>query len=546
LLLVFTAVLRADVAPADFGKTRDGSAVRLFTITNKSGSSARIMTYGATVISLKMPDRAGLLGDVVLGFDNIDGYLQRNNPYFGAIVGRYANRIRGATFSLDGAPYKITNNDRGNTLHGGRRGFDKVLWNPIMANDRSVEFAYLSKDGEEGFPGNLTVHVRYSLSDDNELTIDYSAATNKNTVVNLTNHSYFNLAGAGNGDVLNHELSIDADQYTPVDALSIPTGKLADVAGTPLDFRAAHKIADHIGDDDPQLHFANGYDHNYVLNKKDLLHPVATVYERTTGREMKITTTEPGLQFYTGNGLNGSITGKDGKKYEQHAAFCLETQHFPDSPNQPQFPGTELKAGETYISKSVYKFSTRPDAPVATSAAPAAAPSISLATGWSLLQEGQAQGTIEQDAKHPASSSPHLLRIAITKTAGPGEGRAGAVSGVHFAVEEGEWCDVNFSAATERGSIGLVFSLENSDGKVLARTTLPEIGRRGGRGRGRGAPVATATPAPAATVPTAWPNYLVGLHVRAADANAHVVITPIEPTNIWLDGLTLTPRQAAN
>jgi aldose 1-epimerase len=358
LSLVFAAGIRADVTAADFGMARGGSSVSLFTITNKTGSAVRIMTYGATVVSLKVPDRTGQIGDIVLGFDSIRGYL-RNDPYFGAIVGRYANRIGGAIFSLDGIQYKITANDRGNTLHGGRRGFDKVVWTGAKVDDETVEFTYLSKDGEEGFPGNLTAHVRYSLSDANELKIDYSATTDKDTVVNLANHSYFNLAGAGNGDVLNHELMIDADQYTPVDALSIPTGELADVAGTPFDFRQAHKIGERVGDDNEQLHFGNGYDHNFVLNKKDGLRLAATVYEPTTGRVMEIMTTEPGLQFYSSNWLDGSITGKDRKRYLRHGAFCLEPQHFPDSPNHPQFPSTELKAGETYHSTSVYKFSTR-------------------------------------------------------------------------------------------------------------------------------------------------------------------------------------------
>jgi aldose 1-epimerase len=285
LFLVFAAKIRADVTASDFGNARDGTAVRLFTIANASGSSVRIMTYGAAVVSLKVPDRFGNLGDIILGYETIDGYL-RNDPFFGAIVGRYANRIRGATFSLDGARYKLSANDHGNTLHGGRRGFDKVVWTAGKTDGHSVEFTYFSKDGEEGFPGNLAARVRYSLNDANELAIDYSATTDKDTVVNLANHSYFNLAGAGNGDVLNHELLIDAE----------------------------------------------------------------------------IMTTQPGLQFYSGNGLDGAITGKDGKRYEQHAGFCLEPQHFPDSPNHPEFPTTELTPGQTYHSVTVYRFSTRPPA----------------------------------------------------------------------------------------------------------------------------------------------------------------------------------------
>ncbi len=517
LSLAFTTALQADVAVEDFGKTRDGSAVQLFTITNKTNSSVRVMTYGATIVSLKMPTHAGQLDDIVLGFDSIDGYL-RNDPFFGATVGRYANRIHGAAFPLNGAEYKITPNERGNTLHGGRRGFDKVIWTGTKIDDQTVEFTYLSKDGEEGFPGNLSAHVQFSLSEANELKIDYTATTDKDTVVNLTNHSYFNLAGAGNGDVLNHELTIDADQYTPTDNQLIPTGKFADVAATPLDFRRAHKIGEHI--DDQQLRSTNGYDQNFVLNKKEGLRLAATVYEPVTGRVMQIMTTEPGLQFYSANGLDGSITGKDGKTYPMRGALCLEPGHFPDSPNHPDFPSTQLKPGETYRSTSVYKFSTRPTL------------AVDLAIGWTSLQQGQAQGIIEQDAKHPTNPNPHLLRIAVTKSADPGEGRAGAINGTHFPINDGQWYDVTFSAVTERGSIGLVFSLENSDGKVLARTTLPEIGR--GR-RGRGGP---------STAPAAWTHYLLTLHARASDPNAHLVITPIEPTNIWLDGLTLTPRQS--
>jgi len=343
----------------DFGKTRDGAAVRIFTITNKSGATLRLITYGAAVESLKVPDRSGHLDDIVLGFDNIAGY-QRNNPFFGAIVGRYANRIKGGTFSLNGVQYHIPANDRGNTLHGGRRGFDKVVWTGAKIDDQTVDFTYLSKDNEEGFPGNLTVHVRYSFNDANELKIEYTAATDKDTVVNLTNHSYFNLAGAGNGDVLSHELTIDAPQYTPIDAQAIPVGPMADVIETPFDFRTPHKIGERITTANQQLQFGNGYDHNFVLSKKDGLRLAATVYDPTSGRALEIQTTEPAIQFYSGNGLNGSITGKDNKKYAQHAAFCLEPQHFPDSPNHPDYPSTELKAGETFHSASIYKFTTRP------------------------------------------------------------------------------------------------------------------------------------------------------------------------------------------
>jgi aldose 1-epimerase len=358
LSLIFAGRLRAEVSDADFGKARDGAAVRLFTITNKSGASMKVMTYGAAVVSLNVPDRSGKLADIVLGFDSIEGY-QRNNPFFGAIVGRYANRIAGATFSLDGTPYKISANNGRNTLHGGRLGFDKVIWSGAKIDDQTVEFTYLSQDGDQGFPGNLTARVRYSLSDSNEMKIEYSATTDKDTVVNLAHHSYFNLAGAGTGDILNHELTIDADHYTPTDARGIPLGPMAEVAETPFDFRQAHKIGERIAVDDPQIHAGNGYDHNFVLTSKDGIRLAATVYEPTTGRVLEILTDQPGIQFYSGNGLDGSITGKDGKQYPQHAAFCLEPQHFPDSPNHPEYPSTELKPGETCHTVTVYKFSAR-------------------------------------------------------------------------------------------------------------------------------------------------------------------------------------------
>ncbi len=359
LLGIFsTHAVRAEVADTEFGSTRDGTVVHLFTLTNASGAEARIMSYGAAIVSLKMPDRDGKLADIVLGYDQLSGYL-RNSPFFGAVVGRYGNRIGGAQFTLDGKVYKLTNNDRGNTLHGGRRGFDKVVWTGAKINAQTVEFTYLSKDGEEGFPGNLTAHARYSLSDTNELKIDYSATTDKNTVVNLTNHSYFNLAGQGNGDNSNHELMIDADHYTPGTMGMIPTGQIVPVEGTPFDFRQPHKIGERINADNEQLRFGKGYDENFVLNKKDGLRLAATVYEPTSGRVLELFTTEPGLQFYSGNGLDGTITGKGGKVYVRRGAFCLEPQHFPDSPNKPDFPSTELKAGEKYQSTSVYKFNIR-------------------------------------------------------------------------------------------------------------------------------------------------------------------------------------------
>jgi aldose 1-epimerase len=356
--IAISGTLSGAVTEADFGKTREGSVVKVFTITAQSGLEARIMTQGATLLSLKVPDRSGKTADVVLGFDTLDAYL-RPIPFFGATVGRYGNRIGGAKFTLENKQYAITPNDRGNALHGGRRGFDKVEWSGARIDDQTVEFTYISKDGEEGFPGTLTARVRYALSDAGELKLDYSATTDKPTVVNLTNHSYFNLAGQGNGTILDEQLMIDAEQYTPTDAASIPTGEIADVAGTPFDFREPHKIGERIESQNEQLRFGNGYDHNFVLTRKEGLRRAATLYEPVSGRFMEILTTEPGLQFYSGNGLNGQA-GKGGVHYPRHAALCLETQHFPDSPNKPQFPTTELKPGDTYRSTTIYRFSVRP------------------------------------------------------------------------------------------------------------------------------------------------------------------------------------------
>lgn len=344
------------VTKTGFGKTADGAAVDLYTLKSDKLEVA-ITNYGARVVTLKAPDRAGNVVDIVLGFDSLDGYL-KENPYFGAVVGRYGNRIAGGKFSLDGHEYTLARNNGGNSLHGGLQGFDKKVWAGRVEGD-GILLRYLSKDGEEGYPGNLSVSVKYTLSG-NELQIDYEATTDKDTVLNLTNHSYFNLAGQGNGDILKHEVTIDGNRFTPVDKGLIPTGELKPVAGTPFDFRNPHAIGERINLDNEQLKLAGGYDHNWVLNNKNgLLNLAARVHEPTAGRVMEVLTTQPGLQFYTGNFLDGSITGKGGKVYKKRYAFCMETQHFPDSPNHPQFPTTELKPGQRYQTTTVFRFSAK-------------------------------------------------------------------------------------------------------------------------------------------------------------------------------------------
>jgi len=340
-----------------FGQTPDGKQVYLYTLTNGNGLTARIMNYGAILVSLEVPDRQGKLADVTLGFDTLDGYLQEH-PYFGAVVGRYANRIGGAKFTLNGVEYQLAANNGPNHLHGGIKGFDKRVWKQeeVQAADDKVwvRLSYLSKDGEEGYPGNLACTVTYTLTNDDELKISYEAETDKATVVNLTNHSYWNLAGQGTGDILGHELMLNADKYTPVDEGLIPTGELKPVAGTAFDFTKPMPIGSRIEQ------VGMGYDHNYVLKSGGgSLALCARVHEPTSGRLMEIHTTEPGVQFYTGNFLDGSITGKDGKVYKKHYAFCLETQHFPDSPNKPQFLSVVLKPGEKYASTTVHKFYTK-------------------------------------------------------------------------------------------------------------------------------------------------------------------------------------------
>jgi aldose 1-epimerase len=344
-----------------YGKMPSGAAVELYTLTNAKGMQAGIITYGGTVVSLTAPDRNGKYADVVLGMDDLAGYMKAT-AFFGAIIGRYGNRIGHAQFTLEGKAHKLPANDHANTLHGGPAGFDKQVWKAVpgsSADGETLELTYVSKDGEEGFPGTLTTKVVYTLTANNELKIDYTATTDKPTVVNLTNHSYFNLAGQGEGDILAHEVTIDAARFTPVDSGLIPTGELRPVAGTPFDFTKPTAVGARIDAADEQIKFGMGYDHNWVLNKgAGGLTKAAEVHEKKSGRVMEVWTTEPALQFYTGNFLDGTLHGK-GKTYARRGALCMETQHYPDSPNQPSFPSTELKPGATYHTTTVYRFSAR-------------------------------------------------------------------------------------------------------------------------------------------------------------------------------------------
>jgi aldose 1-epimerase len=347
------------LARAPFGTMPDGKAVEVFTLTNSNGMEVRTIPYGAILVSIRVPDRNGRLDDVVIGHDTLEGYLTASR-FFGAVVGRYGNRIAKARFTLDLRPYELAVNNGPNHLHGGLRGFDKVLWDAeptLSPSGAAIRYHRVSPDGEEGYPGALHVHVTYSLSGTNDLIVQYGATTDKPTLINLTQHSYFNLAGDGVGDILDHVISINADRYTPVDATKIPTGELASVAGTPFDFRSPMRIGAHIGDDDPQLKIGNGYDHNFVLNSAGSSSDwAARVFEPTTGRTLVVRTTEPGLQFYTGNNLDGSITGKAGHVYRARTGFCLETQHFPDSPNHPNFPSTILRPDQTFLSRTAFTF----------------------------------------------------------------------------------------------------------------------------------------------------------------------------------------------
>lgn len=343
-----------------FGHAEAGTPVDLYTLVNDNGLELKITNYGCIIVSTLAPDRQGKLGDVVLGFETLEKYLEPH-PFFGAVAGRYANRIAGGKFSLNGVEYTLAQNNGPNHLHGGLKGFDKAVWQAeefSSEGEVGLKLTHESPDGDEGYPGTLKVTVFYTLNNEGTLRLDYLATTDQDTVLNLTNHSYFNLSGAET--ILDHEVRLNADRFTPVDATLIPTGELRSVAGTPMDFTKSTAIGARIDQADEQLQYGRGYDHNWVLNNSDgSLALAATVYDPTTGRVLEVYTTQPGVQFYTGNFLDGSLTGKGGRSYPQRAGFCLETQHFPDSPNQPNFPSTVLRPGEQYNQTTVFKFSTR-------------------------------------------------------------------------------------------------------------------------------------------------------------------------------------------
>ncbi|MBI2511175.1 MAG: galactose mutarotase [Opitutae bacterium] len=366
LLCAIPSLFASPVETTPFGELPDGRAVTRYTLSGARGFAVDLIDYGASIVSIRTLDRAGKIGDVALGFSDLHGYLE-SPAFFGSVVGRVANRIAGARFTLDGKTYALAaNNSPGDlpcSLHGGNVGFDKVLWRATpceVGGQPAVRFEYLSRDGEEGFPGNLAVSVTYSLTSDNGLRLDYAATTDAPTPVALSNHAYFNLRGEGGGTILDHELTVHASRYTPVDKGLIPTGELAPVAGTPFDFRSARRIGERIDAPDAQLGFGGGYDHNFVIDRRGSgLELVASVHEPTTGRVMEILSTEPGLQFYSGNFLDGKRVGKAGRPYAYREAFVLETQHFPNSVNEPRFPNTILRPGERYESSTILRFSTR-------------------------------------------------------------------------------------------------------------------------------------------------------------------------------------------
>lgn len=347
--------------PADsaFEKTVDGKQTHLYILTNKNGMEAAITNYGGRLVVLLVPDSAGKLIDVAVGIGSVDGYIKSTEPYYGATIGRYGNRIAKGHFTLEGKKYTLATNNPPNTLHGGKKGYQDVVWDAKKINDQTLELTYLSKDMEEGFPGNLNIKVIYTITDDNSFKCEYEATTDKTTVVNLTNHAYFNLNGEGSGTILNHLVQLKADNYTPVDSTLIPTGKIEPVKGTPFDFAAPITIGARINDANEQLKNGKGYDHNFVLDKHDMTQPIAIVKGDKTGIVMEIYTEEPALQFYSGNFMQGKNTMKYGEKDDYRTAFAMETQHYPDSPNQPQFPSTVLKPGQVYKTQSIYKFKTK-------------------------------------------------------------------------------------------------------------------------------------------------------------------------------------------
>jgi aldose 1-epimerase len=354
-----SAAVASVVTKTTFEKTADGREIFAYTLKNKNNVQLTVINYGGTITSLLVPDKHGVLEDVVLGFDSLSGYA--NNPFYGSIIGRFGNRIGEGTFTLDGKQYTLAQNNNGQHLHGGIKGFDKAYWEieeTPASNGQALKLTYQSKDMEEGYPGNLQVEVIYTLTNENELKIDYKATTDKKTIINLTNHSYFNLTGNVKRDVLDHQVMLYAHQFVPVDKTLIATGELKDVTNTPFDFRSATAIGARINDKDEQLENAQGYDHTWVLGGTDSLKLAASVYEPLSGRAMEVFTTEPGVQFYTGNFMKGSL-GKGNIPYPKRYGFCLETQHFPDSPNKPQFPSVILNPGETYTSETIYHFFTR-------------------------------------------------------------------------------------------------------------------------------------------------------------------------------------------
>jgi len=353
---------KSGIIKEEFGKV-DESPIDIYTLTNEKGAEARIINYGAIVVSLNMPDRNNNFADIVTGFDSLSGYVN-DNAFFGSIVGRYGNRIGKGKFKLDGKDYQVTVNSNGNHLHGGTFGFNKVIWNaePVESKDGpALNLTYISPDAEEGYPGTVTLTVIYTLTNDNELKIEYEGKTDKPTILNPTHHSYFNLTGDLNKTILEHELNIDADSTTPVNNSLIPTGEITAVENTPMDFRKPILIGLHINDKNEQIEFGRGYDHNWILNNynKGTVRKVASLYEPKSGRLMEVLTDQPGLQFYSGNFLNGTVKGKGGVVYQYRTSLCLETQHYPDSPNKPGFPSVVLRPGEVYHHTTIYRFSTK-------------------------------------------------------------------------------------------------------------------------------------------------------------------------------------------